>query len=176
MRWLFRPGDNVDDAPRIVTLQDAPSADESSAGSPVQFLPGGGLQVSVSNAVEAREALIALQRRQRDLLASATRETGAGVVAVGGTVRDGVRSGGRRVRHASSRVVRRFRFRSGSNLSAGTTGDTVSDVLDAALLATYVGDGVIDSIKLIGAAAHAIADAVPDIDLSDFDFLSDLNF
>jgi hypothetical protein len=36
-------------------------------------------------------------------------------------------------------------------------------------------EGVVASVRLIGAAAHAIADAMPDIDLSDFDF-PDLNF
>jgi hypothetical protein len=176
MRWLFRPGSQPEDAPQVLTLHGAaPEADEAS-GSPVQFLSDGGLRVNVDNATEARAALVALQHRQREFLASATRGAGSGVAAAGGALADGVVGSGRKARDTSSRVVRRFRFRTDTKSGSASTSMLASDSIDALLLLPQLTDGAIASVRLIGAAAQAIAEAVPDIDLSDFDFLDLLDF
>jgi hypothetical protein len=73
----------------------------------------------------------------------------------------------------------RFRARPGTTTRARAQPDTgssgVSDAFDLLLISGELADGVVGSIKLIGVAAHAIADAMPDVDLSDFDFLEILD-
>jgi hypothetical protein len=172
MRWLFNPGSRQDDAPQLVTLEDDSEQDSGNAAEPVEFLPGGGLRVDVSNAAEARTALLALQRRQRDLVAAATSTAGGGAATVGGTLLDGVTGTGRRARDLSDKVVRRVQFKS----RAKSTTSFVGDSLDLVFVSAELADAAVGSIKLIGVAAQAIAEAVPEIDLSDFDFLDILNF
>ena len=172
MRWLLRPGSDARDAPQVVTLPDASSSDAPVAATEVEFLPDGGVRVNVSNAAEARDALLALQRRQRELLGSATSPVGSGAAAVSGTILDGVTGTGRVARDMSDRVVRRVRISS----RATSTSAFVGDSLELVFVSTELADVAVGSIKLIGVAAQAIAEAMPDIDLSDFDFLDLLDF
>jgi hypothetical protein len=155
-----------------VTLQDPDTDIEPNEGStaPVEFLPDGGLRVSVRTVAEAREALVALQRRQNDLLAAAANTAGSGVSTVHRTVTAGIVSGPRRLRTGGHRVVRRLGIRNRGR----RVGNAVSDSLDVLSVSGQAAEGVVASVRLIGAAAHAIADAMPEIDLSDFDF-PDLN-
>lgn len=180
MRWLFRSGSQPNDAPQIITLQDEQAAPATAnVGPPVQFLDDGNLRVNVSNAAEARAALVALQRRQRELFGTATQGASSGVIAVGGTLVDGVTEGGRRVRDVGRNAVRRVRFRSQSSpgpAATSTSGvEIAADTIETLALLPQLTEGTIASVKLIGAAAQAIAEAVPDIDLSDFDFLEILD-
>src|SRR5215203_5250400 len=98
MRWLFRRGES-DDAPRILTLQDTDASgadagsDSTEQSRAVRFLPGGDLAINVGTPIEAREALLELQRKQRELLAGRARGVVPGIAGVGNRVGRGVSSG-----------------------------------------------------------------------------------
>ena len=46
MRWLLQRGDNANDAPKLLTLEE-PASDEEQAPTGIAALPGGALSITV---------------------------------------------------------------------------------------------------------------------------------
>jgi hypothetical protein len=164
MRWLLQRGDNADDAPKLLTLEE-PASDEKPAPAGIAALPGGALSITVRSAADARDTLAELQRTQQELLTARARATAGGVLSIGSSVTRQIQRPGRHLQKAA----RGFRPTEPVNRARQTT-TTVFDGLDAALLLAEAAGGIDDALKLVGSALEAVGDLVSDIDLGGFDF------
>jgi hypothetical protein len=164
MRWLLQRGDNADDAPRLLTLEE-PANDEPQAPAGIAALPGGALSITVRSAADARDTLSELQRAKQELLTARARATAGGVLSIGSNVTRQIQRPGRQLQKAA----RGFRQSAPVN-HARTTTTAVFDGLDAALLLAEAAGGIDDALKLVGSALEAVGDLVSDIDLGGFDF------
>ena len=164
MRWLLKMGDNDDDAPKLLTLEEpASEAVETSSG--LTAMPGGALSITVRNAAEARDTLAELQRVQQELLTARARAATGGVRSLGSNVSRQVQRPGRHLRRAA------LGFRPSAPVSRVRQSTTsVFDGLDAALLLAETAGGIDDALRLVGSALETVGDLVSDIDLGGFDF------
>ena len=171
MRWLLQRGEHADDAPKLLTLDDA-SNDGSGATTGLTSLPGGALSITVRSAGEARDTLVELQRLQQELLTARARAAGDGVLSLGSNVKRQIQRPGRHLRRAGATAGRAARgFRPSAPASrARQASTTVFDGLDAALLVAHSAEGIDDALKLVGLAIEAVGGLVADIDLGDFNF------
>ena len=164
MRWLLQRGDDADDAPKLLTLEE-PADDLSNTPAGIVALPDGALTVTVRNAADARDTLVELQRVQQELLIARSRAAASGVLSIGSSVTRHIRRPGRHLRGAA----RGFRP-STPVVRARQTTVNVFDGLDAAVLLAQTAGGIDDALKLVGAALEAVGDVVSDIDLGGLDF------
>lgn len=164
MRWLLQRGDNADDAPTLLTLEE-PANDEAETTAGIAALPGGALSITVRSAADARDTLAELQRFQQELLTARARAAAGGVLSIGSDVTRQIQRPGRHLRKAA----RGFRPSGPVNRARQTT-TTVFDGLDAALLLAEAAGGIDDALKLVGSALEAVGDLVSHIDFGGFDF------
>ncbi len=171
MRWLLQRGDNADDAPKLLTLEE-PVSEEVSTSAGIAPQPGGALSITVRSASDARETLAELQRVQQELLTARTRAAAGGVLSLGSNVTRQIQRPGRHIRRAGATAGRAARgFRTTTPVSrARQTTSSVFDGLDAALLLAETAGGIDDALKLVGSALEAVGDLVSEIDLGGFDF------
>ncbi|HYI14464.1 MAG TPA: hypothetical protein VEX37_03665 [Thermomicrobiales bacterium] len=164
MRWLLQRGDNADDAPKLLTLEEPPD-EEIVPPAGIAALPEGALSVTVRSAAEARDTLAELQRVQQQLLTARARAAAGGVQSIGSNVSRQIQRPGRHI----WRAARGFRP-SGPASRVRQSSATVFDGLDAALLLAQTAGGIDDALKLVGSAIEVVGDVVSSIDLGDFDF------
>ncbi len=171
MRWLLQRGENTNDAPKLLTLDDSP-IDTSGAPAGLTSLPGGALSITVRNAGEARDTLVELQRLQQELLTARARAAGDGVLSLGSNVKRQIQRPGRHLRRAGATAGRAARgFRPSAPVSRARHASTaVFDGLDSALLVAQSAEGIDEALKLVGSAIEAVGGLVADIDLGDFNF------
>jgi hypothetical protein len=164
MRWLLQRGENAEDAPKLLTLEE-PAIDDAQAPAGIAALPGGALSITVRTANEARDTLAELQRVQQELLTARARAAGGGVLSIGSTMTRQIQRPGRHLR----RAARGFRPSAPVSRARQTT-TSVFDGLDAALLLAETAGSIDDALRLVGSALEAVGELVSDIDLGGLDF------
>ena len=168
MRWLLQRGDNADDAPKLLTLEES----ETETPTGITALPGGALSITVRSANEARDALAELQRVQQELLTARARAASDGVASIGSSVKRQVQRPSRHLRRVGASAGRAARGLQPTAPArrARQASVTVFDGLDAALLVAQSAVEIDDALKLVGSAIEAVGSLVSDIDLGDFNF------